>query len=69
MKCNERQAEGEAEKARLFDVLADRLASNDWTMLPDGFATAVIRINRTGERVHGATLAEAVKAAMESEER
>lgn len=57
------------EKAALFDVLADHMASGAWSTFTEGEARVVLYKNKTGERVHGATLAEAVKAAMESEER
>lgn len=57
------------EKAHLFDVLVDHMASGAWSTFTEGEARVVLYKNKTGERVHGATLAEAVKAAMESEER
>lgn len=54
------------EKAALFDVLAARVEVGAWT-IPDGVSDVTIAIRRTGERVHGATLAEAVTKAMEAE--
>ena len=53
-------------KAALFDVLAARIEAGAWT-ISDGVDCVTIAIRRTGERVHGATLAEAVEKAMEAE--
>lgn len=58
------------EKARLFDVLAAAVArtdSTDWEIYHGIESPVVIYLRRTGECVHGATLAEAVTKAMEAE--
>jgi len=70
MTCNERQAEEEAEKARLFDALAAALArddSSDWEVYRGNENPVVIYLRATGEMVGGATLEEAVTKAMEAE--
>jgi len=64
MQVNEEAAR--REKARLFDWLAARVGAGVWT-ISDGVSDVTIAIRRTGERVHGATLAEAVTKAMEAE--
>ena len=56
------------EKAQLWDALAARVESGAW-IIADGVSDVAIAIRRAGERVHGATLAEAVRKAMESEGR
>lgn len=55
-------------KAALFDVLAARIVSDDWHVTPGINRNEVVIYNHSrGERVHGATLAEAVEKAMEAE--
>lgn len=56
----------DADKAALFDVLAARIEAGAWT-IPDGVDRVTIAIRRTGEHVHGATLAEAIEKAMKAE--
>ncbi len=53
-------------KAAMFDVLAARIEAGAWT-IPDGVDRVTIAIRRTGEHVHGATLAEAIEKAMKAE--
>lgn len=61
-----RMIDENAEKAQLWDALVARIEAGEWTM-PDGVDRVTILIRRTGERVHGATLEEAVRKAMETE--
>jgi hypothetical protein len=61
-----------AEKARLWDALAAAIArddSSDWEVYRGSENPVVIYLRGTGEMVGGATLAEAVTKAMESEEK
>ena len=70
-------AEAEAEiaalrdKAAAFDTLSERLASGDWRVErwePAPYVRGVrLTVARTGERIICATLAEAVRLAMEAE--
>lgn len=67
MQVNEEAAR--REKAALFDALAQGIVSKDWHVTPGlNRNEVVIYDHGRGERVHGATLAEAVTKAMESEE-
>lgn len=57
-------------KAALFDALAAAVTrddSTDWEIYRGIETPVVIYMRGTGEKVNGATLAEAVKAAMEAE--
>ena len=59
------------DKAAAFDTLSERLASGDWRVErwePAPYVRGVrLTVARTGERIICATLAEAVRLAMEAE--
>lgn len=49
------------EKAALWDALSARIAAGEWSAFTEGEARVVLYKNKTGERIHGATLEEAIR--------
>lgn len=55
------------DKAVAFDVLSERILAGNWHVGPGSIGYVLIDVMTKGERIHGATLAEAVRLATEAE--